>query len=271
MLAASTAPDAPMSLASRTTHRFVFPNGFTLLVREDRAAPVVAIVTRVRAGYFDERDDQVGIAHVLEHMYFKGTPRRGPGEIATATKAVGGWLNAHTIYDGTTYVTVLPSAGWREGLDIQHDAWANSRIDADELRRELEVIVQEAMRKADTPAAVTIETLYELLHDRHRMRRWRIGRPEPLRAFTSERLHEFYRNWYTPSNTILAVVGDVDAEAVRAMVADTYGAHAPRDPMPEPGPAEPPRHDARYRALEGEVEQAHAAATETRPEPGAPR
>jgi zinc protease len=243
----------------RTTHRHVFPNGFTLLVREDRSAPVVAIVTRVKAGYFDERDDQVGIAHVLEHMYFKGTPTRGPGEIATATKAAGGWLNAHTIYDATTYITVLPSAAWREGLDIQHDAWASSAIDADELRRELEVIVQEAMRKADTPSAVTVETLYELLHDAHRMRRWRIGRPEPLRGFTDAKLREFYRNWYTPSNTVLAVVGDVDAEAVRAMVAETYASHAARDPMPEPGPHEPARRDARYRALTGEVEQSHVA------------
>ena len=91
------------------THRTVFPNGFTLLVREDRAAPVVAMVTRVRAGYFDEPDAEIGIAHVLEHMYFKGTPTRGPGENATATKEVGGWLNAHTIYDATTYITVLPS------------------------------------------------------------------------------------------------------------------------------------------------------------------
>ena len=244
---------------TRTTHRHVFPNGFTLLVREDRAAPVVAIVTRVRAGYFDERDEQVGIAHVLEHMYFKGTPTRGPGEIATATKAAGGWLNAHTIYDATTYITVLPAAAWREGLDIQHDAWANSTIDADELRRELEVIVQEAMRKADTPGAVTIETLYEVLHDAHRMRRWRIGRPEPLRGFTDSMVRDFHRNWYTPSNTILAVVGDVDVEAVRAMVAETYAAHAARDPMPAPGPHEPARRDARYRALTGEVEQSHVA------------
>lgn len=254
----SRPPRVPAT-ARMTTRKTVFPNGLTLLVRPDRSAPVAAIVTRVKAGYFDERDDQVGIAHVLEHMYFKGTPTRGPGEIATATKAAGGWLNAHTIYDATTYVTVLPSASWREGLAIQHDAWAESTIDADELRRELEVIVQEAARKADTPTAVTIETLYELLHDRHRMRRWRIGRPEALRGFTREKLVEFYRNWYGPSNTILAVVGDVDADAVRDAVAASYGAAAPHDPMPDPGPAEPARRDARYRALTGEVEQSHVA------------
>ena len=242
---------------SRYTHRTVFPNGFTLLVREDRAAPVVAIVTRVKAGYFDEPDAETGIAHVLEHMYFKGTPTRGPGEIATATKEVGGWLNAHTIYDATTYITVLPSANWRHGLDIQFDAFAHSLIDADELRRELEVIIQEAARKEDTPGAVTSETLYEVLHDAHRMRRWRIGREAGLRTFTRDMVHGFYRNWYTPSNSILAIVGDVDASAVEAAVAARYGTLPLHDPLPDHGPEEPRWHGARYRALTGDVQQAH--------------
>ncbi len=240
------------------THRTVFPNGFTLLVREDRAAPVVAIVTRVKAGYFDEPDTEIGIAHVLEHMYFKGTPTRGPGEIATATKEVGGWLNAHTIYDATTYITVLPAAAWDRGLDIQFDAYAHSQIDADELRRELEVIIQEAARKEDTPGAVTAETLYEVLHDRHRMRRWRIGREAGLRTFTRDMVHGFYRNWYTPSNTILAVVGDVDAAAVTAAVGERYGRLPAHDPLPNHGPEELPWRAARYRALTGDVQQAHA-------------
>ena len=240
------------------THRTVFPNGFTLLVREDRAAPVVALVTRVKAGYFDEPDSEIGIAHVLEHMYFKGTPTRGPGQIATATKEVGGWLNAHTIYDATTYITVLPSTNWDRGLEIQFDAFAHSLIDDDELRRELEVIIQEAARKEDTPGAVTAETLYEVLHDTHRMRRWRIGREAGLRTFTREMVHGFYRNWYTPSNSILAVVGDVNAAAVEAQVAERYGTLPAHDPMPNHGPEEARWHGARYRALTGDVQQAHA-------------
>ena len=240
-----------------TTQRTVFPNGFTLLVREDRAAPVVAIVTRVKAGYFDEPDTEIGIAHVLEHMYFKGTPTRGPGEIATATKEVGGWLNAHTIYDATTYITVLPAERWERGLDIQFDAFAHSSIDADELRRELEVIIQEAARKEDTPGAVTAETLYEVLHDRHRMRRWRIGREAGLRTFTREMVHGFYRNWYTPSNSILAIVGDVDADAVREAVGATYGSLPARDPQPDHGPEEERWHGARYRASPADVQQSH--------------
>src|SRR6266545_7394339 len=123
-----------------TVHRRTLSNGLRVLVRRDRTAPVTAIVTYVNAGYFDEPDDVVGIAHVLEHMYFKGTPRRGVGEIARQTKAVGGYLNAATIYDHTLYYTVLPSSGFLPGLDVQADAYARSLIDTDELARELEVI-----------------------------------------------------------------------------------------------------------------------------------
>jgi zinc protease len=120
------------------TYREVLPNGLTLLVRRDTSAPVVAIVTHVKAGYFDETDDIVGIAHVLEHMFFKGTPTRGVGQIARETKSNGGYLNAHTIYDHTSYYTVLPSSGFVPGLEIQFDAYARSVIDAEELAREQE-------------------------------------------------------------------------------------------------------------------------------------
>jgi zinc protease len=95
---------------SNSIHRTVLPNGLTILVQEDRSAPVVAIVTYVKAGYFDETDEETGLAHALEHMFFKGTGKRGVGDIAKETKASGGYLNAHTIYDNTTYYTVLPSS-----------------------------------------------------------------------------------------------------------------------------------------------------------------
>src|SRR3954462_4743661 len=200
--------DLTVALDPTTVQRTVLPNGLTVLVRRDSAAPVVAIVTYVRAGYFDETDDVVGIAHVLEHMYFKGTPTRAVGEIARQTKAVGGYLNAATIYDHTLYYAVVPASGFVPALDIQADAYCNSLIDAEELAKELEVIIQEAKRKIDNPPSVAIETMYELLHDRHRIRRWRIGREEGLRRLTRESVVRFYRNFYRPPTTVLAIVGD---------------------------------------------------------------
>ncbi|MEO8577761.1 MAG: insulinase family protein, partial [Gemmatimonadales bacterium] len=162
MTTSASAPDMAAFLDPASVRRTVLPNGLTVLVRRDSSAPVVAIVTQVKAGYFDEADDVSGIAHVLEHMFFKGTERRGVGDIAKETKASGGYLNAHTIYDATAYFTVLPSSGFAAGLDIQADAYSSSLIDSAELSKELEVIIQEAKRKTDNPPVLAVETLYEL-------------------------------------------------------------------------------------------------------------
>jgi zinc protease len=241
------------------TYREVLPNGLTLLVRRDPSAPVVAIVTHVKAGYFDEPDDLVGIAHVLEHMFFKGTPTRGVGQIARETKANGGYLNAHTIYDHTSYYTVLPSSGFVAGLDIQFDAYARSVIDGEELARELEVIIQEAKRKRDTPSAVAIESLYAVLHDRHRIRRWRIGEEAGLRALTREQLVGFYRRWYRPDNTVLCIVGDVTVDAARREVVARHGALAAGHEVRDRGPREVQRPGVRRREWSGDVAAQHVA------------
>jgi zinc protease len=238
--------------------RTILPNGLRLLVRRDTSAPVVAIVTYVNAGYFDESDAEVGIAHVLEHMYFKGTPTRRPGEIARDTKASGGYLNAGTIYDHTHYYTVLPSSGFAAGLAIQADAYANSLIDSGELSRELEVIIEEAKRKTDSATALATETLFELLHDAHRIRRWRIGREAGLRTFTRTMVDGFYRKFYRPSNTVIAIVGDVDPDEARALVERHYGSIPGGIVERTPGPAEPPHVDPafRYSEIAGDIQQA---------------
>ena len=257
-----TATFAHSSLAfdPETVQRHRLDNGLTVLVRRDASSPVAAVVTYVKAGYFDESDDVAGIAHVLEHMFFKGTPTRGVGRIARETKASGGYLNAHTIYDHTSYYAVLPSTGFATGLEVQADAYANSLIDADELRRELEVIIQEARRKRDNPHAVTTESLYALLHDRHRMRRWRIGEEDQLRALTRDAMLGFYRNFYRPANTILSIVGDVDVDRTLGAVERLYGSLPGGQVQRTPGPAEPDHAEFRYREWAGDVQRTQLAA-----------
>src|SRR5690606_13352182 len=102
--------------------REILPNGVTLLVQRQRAAPAAALVTHVRAGFLDEPDDMVGISHVLEHLIFKGTPRLPPGDLARRTKALGGALNAYTSYDRTVYYATVPSGAAREALALQADS-----------------------------------------------------------------------------------------------------------------------------------------------------
>ena len=234
---------------------FTLDNGLRVLIREDHSAPVVAIFTHVLAGYFDEPDEWVGISHVLEHMYFKGTPTRGPGEIAQATKSAGGYLNASTIYDHTSYYTVLPSGELAQGLEIQSDALLHSLIDEEELRKELLVIIQEAKRKLDNPGAFARESLYAMMFDEHRMRRWRIGVEEQLRDFRRSDVAAFFERFYRAGAILLVIAGDVDTAQARALVQQKYGALRTGEPPRDRGKAEPQHADFRWRELAGDVAQ----------------
>jgi zinc protease len=236
--------------------RHVLPNGLTLLVQEDRSAPVVAVVTHVKAGFFDEPDRWIGISHVLEHMFFKGTERRGVGAIARETKSAGGYLNASTSYDHTSYFAVLPASGLEPALDIQSDALRHSVVDPAELARELQVIIQEAKRKLDTPSSVAYETLHEVMFDRHRIRRWRIGHEAELARLTRDDLWQYYQSRYVPERTIVAIVGAVDPERALTLALSSYADWAPRPGAVDPSPEEPARREVRARTLRGDVTQA---------------
>jgi zinc protease len=253
----TASPAAPLWAAG--VRREVLPNGLTLLVLRDDSAPVVAAVTHVKAGFFDEPDRWIGISHVLEHMFFKGTERRGVGEVARETKAAGGYLNAHTSYDHTSYFVVLPADRLAAALDIQSDALRNSVVDAGELARELQVIIQEAKRKLDSPSSVAYETLHEVMYDRHRMRRWRIGTEAQLAGYTRDDLVGYYRSRYLPERTVVAIVGAVEPEQALALARTRYGDWPAAPGAVDPSPEEPPRVGVRTRTLRGDVAQAELA------------
>jgi zinc protease len=245
---------------SRWTDRVrheVLSNGLTVLVQRDDSAPVASVVTHVKAGFFDEPDHWAGISHVLEHMFFKGTRRRGPGDVARETKAAGGYLNAGTGYDYTSYYVVLPASSLATALDIQSDALRNSVIDSAELARELQVIIQEAKRKLDSPSAVAHETLHEVMFDRHRIRRWRIGREDVLAGFTRDDLWEYYRSRYVPRRTIVSIVGAVDEDVTLDLARTAYGSWEDRTPGWDRSPEEPPHTGVRVRTLRGDVTHTH--------------
>ena len=231
-------------------------NGLTLLVQPVAGLPAAALVTRVGAGFFDEPDRVQGISHVLEHMFFKGTPTRGVGQIARDTKALGGYLNAGTAYDYTVYYAVLPARAIHDAIAIQSDALRHPLFDQGELTREIEVIIEEAKRKLDTPSAVTQETLHAELFDRHRIRRWRIGTEDVLRTFRREDLVAYYGTRYVPSRTVVCVAGGVEASATLDALEAAYGSWTAGPADVDQSPAEPERTGLRVKTLRGDVRQA---------------
>jgi zinc protease len=195
--------------------RHTLPNGLTLLVEENHAAPVVAIQVWVKVGSADELPDQAGLAHLHEHMLFKGTARRGPGEIARTIEASGGEINAWTSFDQTVYHVVLASHFFKEGMDVLADAVTSASFDGEELKREIEVVCEEIKRSADSPARKLSRELFATAFQKHPYGKPVIGTEESVRSFTREGILKFYRRWYAPQNTLVVVVGDVrEAEAL---------------------------------------------------------
>lgn len=231
------------------------PNGLTLLVQRDDSAPVAAVVTHVRAGFLDEPDEWVGLSHVLEHMFFKGTPTRGVGAVAKETKSLGGYLNASTSYDRTSYYVVVPARNLAQAIDIQADALQHATLDPEELARELRVIIEEAKRKRDTASAVASETVHQLLFDAHRLRRWRIGEEDALAQFTGDQLRAYYRSRYVPERTIVSIVASAPEDEVLALARAAYDRWPPRATSVLEGPDEPRHAGVRVRTLRGDVKQ----------------
>ena len=241
--------------------KVILKNGLTVLIREQQAVPLVTVTTYAKAGYFDEDDRISGISHVIEHMFFKGTSKRGVGEIARQTQALGGYLNASTYYDRTVYHTEVPAENLKQALEIQADALLNSAFDAGELKKEIEVVLQENNRKLDNPPAVTAEKLYETAFQQHRMKRWRIGTPDGLRALTRDDIVAYVKKYYRPSNIILSIAGKVDVEETIAEVVKHYGSVPADDSALErdSSPAEPDQKEIRYGWQRGPIEQSHIA------------
>src|SRR6266446_3769841 len=241
------------------TTKVVLKNGLTVIVREQEAVPLASITTYVKAGYFDEDDRISGISHVIEHMFFKGTSKRQVGEIARETQALGGYLNASTYYDRTVYHTEVPAENLKKALDIQADALWNSAYDAAELKREIEVVLQENNRKLDNPPAVALEKMFATAFQEHRMRRCRIGTPEGLRALTRDDVIGYFKKYYRPSNTILSIAGRLDTEETLDEVVKLYGGAEDQTVEHNFGPAEPQQNGTRYGWQRGAIEQNHVA------------
>jgi len=186
-------------------------------------------------------------------MFFKGTQRRGVGQLAQETQGAGGFLNAGTIYEHTSYYTVLPSESFEKGMDIQSDALMNCAIDSAELAKEAAVVIQEIKRKLDDPRSYSFEKLLELAFEKHRIRRWRMGYEDQVARWTRDELYDYYRTRYRPENIILSVVGNIDARRTLELI-DKYYGDFPRGQLATGySPAEPPQINFKFKQMTADI------------------
>jgi zinc protease len=197
-----------------TLHQRLLACGMPLLVVESHEAPVATIDLWIRAGAADDPTGAAGMAHFMEHMLFKGTRRRGLGEIERAIEAVGGACNAGTAHDFTHYYVTLPSGGVELAIDALADMAAEAMLDSGELEKERLVILEEYRRKQDDPAGVLDERLDEELYAGGPYRRPVLGDEASIRAIDRRAMQAFYRGRYHAGTMALVAAGDVDADAI---------------------------------------------------------
>jgi zinc protease len=263
--ASRQAPDTPTPTAAAPGEEFVatvrhtvLPNGLTVLIREQKGSGIVAVNTWVKAGYFHEPDEVAGMAHLFEHMFFKGSKAYpGPEAIAEAISSAGGRTNAGTTYTYTTYYAVLPKESLVQGIEIQADAIANPLFDPAELKKEAEVVIEESNRKLDNPGPVAFERMIATSFTQHRIRRWRIGSNEVLRNIRRDHLVQFFETLYRPENIILTIAGDVSADEALPVVERTFGTIPRGQLRKERGPAEPPQTAFRFGRSEADIKEGY--------------
>jgi len=214
-----------------------------VLVKEDHRAPVVVSMVWYCAGSMDEMNGSTGVAHVLEHMMFKGTKEVGPGEFSRIIARAGGRENAFTTKDSTAYHEQLHKSQLPLALRLEADRMANLLLSEGEFAREIKVVMEERrLRTDDQPRASLYEAFMATSFQVDPYRTPVVGWMTDLESMQVEDAREWYRRWYAPNNATLVVVGDVTAAEVFAEAERRFGPIAARPLPPRKPQTEPPQH-----------------------------
>ncbi|WP_313315861.1 pitrilysin family protein [Pulveribacter sp.] len=265
-LAQQPAPTAPVhtpaseSAKATGAQQFTLKNGMQLIVQPDRRAPTAVHMVWLRVGSMDEVDGTSGVAHVLEHMMFKGTKTLPPGEFSRRVAALGGQENAFTSRDYTGYYQQIPASRLEDVMRLESDRFAHNQWPDEEFKRELEVVKEERrMRTEDQPRASLIEQLYASTFIASPYRRPVVGWMSDLDSMTPEDARAFYARWYVPANAVIVVAGDVEPAQVLALAQKTYGAIPARAVPPRKPREEPEQKGMRRIEFKAPADQAYVA------------
>lgn len=231
-------------------------NGARIFVDPMQGLETAAVGVWFRAGAIDETKEQHGVAHLLEHMAFKGTTGRTARQIAEEIENVGGYLNASTGYSKTGYYARVLKRDVKTAIDIIADILTDPLFDPEELAKEHEVVIQEIGEAADVPDDVVMEMLQALSYGDHPLGRPILGTVESVSSHTRERLKEFMSANYAPSDLILAASGAVDPDDIARMAEQLFGGRSEVERparSPRPSYIGGCRHDPR------DIEQTHVA------------
>jgi zinc protease len=255
---------APLSWAAigqpADTHEFNLDNGLKLIVREDHRAPTVAHMVWYRAGSMDETNGRTGVAHVLEHMMFKGTHQVKAGEFSRLVAAVGGRENAFTSRDYTAYFQQVEKSKLEDVMKLEADRMSNLNFDDAEFAKEIQVIMEERrLRTEDNPSSLLNESLMATAFMSSPYRHPVIGWMNDLVNMKAADARDWYRSWYAPNNATVVISGDVDPQQIYKMVQKYYGSATPHElPVRKPQ-IEPPQKGIKQVLVKAAADNAQLA------------
>jgi len=230
-------------------------NGFRIVTEHMPGLQSAALGIWVTAGGRNERPEQNGVAHFLEHMAFKGTKRRSALQIAEEIEDVGGYINAYTSREVTAYYARVLAADTALAMDVIADILLNPVFDQKEIETERHVILQEIGQARDTPDDVIFDWLQEKAYPDQPIGRTILGESDMVRSFGREDLSTFISEHYGPDQVILSAAGGVDHDTLVAQAETLFG-HIPARQAPA-------FDKARYLGGESrelkDLEQAHIA------------
>ncbi len=187
-------------------------NGQTVVIQEVRNNPIVIIDTWIKTGSIDENDENNGVAHFLEHLFFKGTKNHEPGDFDKILETKGAITNAATSKDFTHYYITIPSKDFDMAMDLHADMMLNPLIPRNEMEKERKVVLEEINKDLTSPSKILYENLVSMLYKNHPYKRRVIGKSEVIETITRDQIFNFYNSHYSPSNMVTVVIGDVDSE-----------------------------------------------------------
>jgi len=216
-------------------------NGLTILLKEIHTAPLVSSWIWYRVGSRDEIPGITGISHWVEHMQFKGTKKFPASVLDKAISREGGYWNAFTYLDWTTFFETMPSHAIELALELEADRMVNSAFDPEEVASERTVVISEREGNENDPLFMLGEAVQAAAFRVHPYHHRVIGDTADLRTMTREDLYRHYRTYYIPNNAVLAIAGDFETESMLEKIRRFYGdipagGEPPRRARPEPDP-----------------------------------
>ena len=229
-----------LAQAATDTHEFRLANGLKLIVKEDHRAPTVVNMVWYRAGSVDELNGTTGVAHVLEHMMFKGTKKLKPGEFSKRVAELGGRDNAFTSKDYTAYHQQVERSRLERVMALEADRMQNLTMDPAEFSKEIRVVMEERrLRTEDKPLSLLREALFATAFVASPYRHPVVGWMDDLQNMTAADALAWYQRWYAPNNAVVVIAGDVDPQQVLKLAEKYFGPIPPKT-LPKTKPQQEP-------------------------------